>query len=106
LFNNESLDSAVERSSISLWQDVNILMFYCFPKPFDPDIVFSSTAAVHADPHLRVLSTGIKPCLSEKAGVLYKKSLQAFTPADLLYWIAKAVLKFFLLIIIYSTHNH
>ena len=35
-----------------------------------------------------------------------KKDLPAFTLADLLYWIAKAVLKFFLLIIIYSTHNH
>ena len=44
---NESLDSAVERSSVFLWQDVNILIFYCFPKPFDPDIVFSSTAAGH-----------------------------------------------------------
>ena len=29
-----------------LWQDVNILIFFCFPKPFDPDIFFSSTAAV------------------------------------------------------------
>ena len=35
-----------------------------------------------------------------------KKDLPAFILADLLYWIAKAVLKFFLLIIIYSTHNH
>ena len=31
---------------VFLWQDVNILIFCCFPKPFDPDIVFSSTAAV------------------------------------------------------------
>ena len=60
---NESLDSAVERSSVFLWQNINILIFYCFPKPFDPDIVFSSTAAVHADSRLRVLSIGIKPCL-------------------------------------------
>ena len=56
---NESLDSAVERSPVSLWQNVNVLIFYCFPKPLNPDIVFSSIAAVHADPHLRVLSTGI-----------------------------------------------
>lgn len=51
----ESLDSAVERRPVFLWQNVNILIFYCFPKPFDPDIVFSSTAAVHADVYLRVL---------------------------------------------------
>ena len=57
---NESLDSAVERSPVFLWQDVNILIFYCFSKPFDPDIVFSSAAAVHANPHLRVLSPGCR----------------------------------------------
>ena len=67
---NESLDSAVERRPVFLWQDVNILIFYCFPKPFDPDIVFSSTAAVHADPHLRVLSTGIKLCLASELTTL------------------------------------
>ena len=64
---NESLDSAVERRPVFLWQDVNILIFYCFPKPVDPDIVFSSTAAVHA---LRVLSTGIKPCLASELTTL------------------------------------
>ena len=64
---NESLDSAVERRPVFLWQDVNILIFYCFPKPFDPDIVLSSTAAVHA---LRVLSTGIKPCLASELTTL------------------------------------
>ena len=67
---NDSLDSAVDRSSVFPWQDVNILIFYCFPKPFDPDIVFSSTAAVHADPHLRMLSTGIKPCLASELTIL------------------------------------
>lgn len=66
----ESLDSAVERSPVFLWQDVNILIFYCFLKPFDPDIVFSSTAAVHDDPHLRVLSTGIKPCFASELTTL------------------------------------
>ena len=67
---NESLDSAVERRPVFLWQDVNILIFYCFPKPFDPDIVFSSTAAVHTDPHLRVQSTDIKPCLASELTTL------------------------------------
>ena len=67
---NESLDSAVEHRPVFLWQDVNILILYCFPKPFDPDIVFSSTAAVHTDPHLRVLSTGIKPCLASELTTL------------------------------------
>jgi hypothetical protein len=67
---NESLDSAVERGLVFLWQDVNILVFYRFPKSFDPDIVFSSPAAVHDDPHLRVLSTGIKPCLASELTTL------------------------------------
>jgi len=53
---NESLDSAVERSPVFLWQDVNVLIFYCFPKSFDPDIVFSLAVADHADPHLRLLN--------------------------------------------------
>ena len=67
---NESLDSAVERSSVFLWQDVNILIFYCFPKPFDPDIVFSSAAAVRANPHLRVLNAGFKPRLTSELTTL------------------------------------
>ena len=67
---NESLDSAVERRPVSLWQDVNILIFYCFPKLFDPDIVFSSTAAAHANPYLRALSTGIKLCLASELTTL------------------------------------
>jgi len=67
---NESLDSAVKRSPVFLWQDVNILIFYCFSKPFDPDIVFSSTSAVHTDPHPRVLSTGIKPSLASELTTL------------------------------------
>jgi hypothetical protein len=67
---NESLDSAVERSPVFLWQDANILIFYCFLKPFDTDIVFSSAAAVHADPHLRVLSPCIKPCLASELTTL------------------------------------
>ena len=66
---NESLDSAVERRPVFLWQDVNILILY-FPKPFDSDIVFSLTASVHADSHLRVLSTGIKPCLASELTIL------------------------------------
>ena len=67
---NQSLDFAVERRPVFLWQDVNILIFYRFPKPFDPDIVVSSTAGVHTDPHLRVLSTGIKPCLASELTTL------------------------------------
>jgi hypothetical protein len=37
---NESLDSAVERGPVFLWQNVNILAFYRFPKSLDPDLVF------------------------------------------------------------------
>ncbi len=53
---NESLNSAVERGPVFLWHDVNILVFYRFPKSFDPNVVFSPASAVHADPHLRLLS--------------------------------------------------
>ena len=51
---NESLDSAVERRPVFLWHDVNILIFYCFPKPFDPDIVFNPAVADHADLRLEL----------------------------------------------------
>ena len=63
---NESLDSAVERGPVFLWQNVNILAFYRFPKSFNSDVIFSSAAAVHADPHLRVLRTGFNPCLASE----------------------------------------
>ena len=69
---NESLDSAIERRPVFHWQDINILIFYCFPKPFNPDIVFRLTAAIHADPHLRALSTGIKPCLASELTILVR----------------------------------
>ena len=45
---NESLDSAIERGPVFLWLDVNILVFYRFPKSFNPNVVFGPAAAVHA----------------------------------------------------------
>ena len=45
---NESLDSAVERGLVFLWPVVNILVFYRFPKSFNPNVVFGPAATVHA----------------------------------------------------------
>ena len=44
---NESLDSAVERRPVFLMQDVNVLIFNCFPKSFVIHIIFSSATAAH-----------------------------------------------------------
>ena len=38
---NESLDSAVERGLVFLWLVVNILVFYRFPKSFNPNVVLA-----------------------------------------------------------------
>ena len=57
---NESLDSAVERGPVFIWLDVNILVFYRFPKSFNPNIVFGSTASVHADTYLSVPGCYVK----------------------------------------------
>ena len=61
---NESLDSKEQVCVVFLQLDVNILVFYRFPKSFYPDIVFSTAAAVHADLHFRVLRAGISPFLA------------------------------------------
>ena len=69
---NESLDSAVERGPVFLWLDVNILVFYRFPKSFNPNVVFSPAAAVHADSHLRVLSACFNPSLASELATLVR----------------------------------
>ena len=69
---NESLDPAIERGSVFLWQDVNILAFYRFPKSFDPDIVFSPPAAIHADTHLKVLGACFNPSLASELAALVR----------------------------------
>ena len=53
---NESLDSAVERGPVFLWLCVNILVFYRFPKSFNPNVVFSPAAAVHVDTQINWIS--------------------------------------------------
>ena len=55
---NKSLDSKEQNRTVFLRLDVNILVFYRFPKSFYHDIVFSTSAAVHADLHFRVLRAG------------------------------------------------
>ena len=45
---NETLDFAVDRGSVFLWLDANILVFYRFPKSFNPNLVFGTAAFVHA----------------------------------------------------------
>ena len=78
---NESLDSAVERGPVFLWLNVNILVFYRFPKSLNPNVVFSPAAAVHADTHLRVLSACINPSLASdrhlflKFAMIFNKAL-------------------------------
>ena len=69
---NESLDSAVERGPAFLWLHVNILVFYRFPKSFNPNVVFSPAAAVHADTHLRMLSACFNPSLASELATLIR----------------------------------
>ena len=69
---NESLNSAVERGSVFLWKEINILVFYRFPKSFDPNVVFSPASAVHADHHLRMLSACVNPCLASELATLIR----------------------------------
>ena len=69
---NESFDSAVERDPVFLWLDVNILVFYRFPKSFKPNIDFGPAAAVHADTHLRVLGTCLNPSLASELAALVR----------------------------------
>ena len=61
---NESLDSKEQVCAVFLWMDVNILVFYRFPKSFYLDVALGAAAAVHADLHLRVLSAGISQFLT------------------------------------------
>ena len=44
----ESLDSVVMCVLVFLWLDVNILVFYRFPKSSDPNGVFNPTETAHA----------------------------------------------------------
>lgn len=69
---NESLNSAVERGPVFLWYNVNILVFYRFPKSFDPNVVSSPAAAIHADHHLRMLSACVNPCLASELATLIR----------------------------------
>ena len=46
---NESLDSKEQVRAVFLRPDVNVLIFYRFPKSFYPDVVFCAAAAVHTD---------------------------------------------------------
>lgn len=68
----EFLNSSVESAPVFLWHDVNILVFYRFPTSFDPNVVLSPAAAVHADPHLRMLSVCVNPRLACKLATLIK----------------------------------
>ena len=51
---NESLDSKEQVRAVFLRLDVNVLVFYRFPKSFNPNVVFGTASAVHADLHFRV----------------------------------------------------
>ena len=51
---NESLDSKELVRAVFLQLDVNVLVFYRFPKSFNPNVVFGTASAVHADLHFRV----------------------------------------------------
>ena len=70
---NESLDSKEQARTVFLQLDVNVLVFYRFPKFFYPDVVFC--AAVHTRLHLRIFSTGVSPFLSEFFNFVYLKLL-------------------------------
>ena len=47
--------------AVFLRLDVNVLIFYSFPKSFNPNVVFGAATAVHADPQSRVQSAGVSP---------------------------------------------
>lgn len=46
---NESLDSKEQVRAIFLRLDVNVLIFYRFPKSFYLDVILGAAATVHAD---------------------------------------------------------
>ena len=51
---NESLDSKEQVRAVFLRLDVTVLVFYRFPTSFNPNVVFGTASAVHADLHFRV----------------------------------------------------
>lgn len=69
---NESLDSKEQVRAGLLRLDVNVLVFYCFPKSLNPDVVLAAAAAVHADLHFRVLSAGVSPFLAGELAALVR----------------------------------
>ena len=52
--------------------DVNVVIFYRSPKSLNPDVVLRPAAAVHADPHLRVLRTAAFPFPASKLAALVR----------------------------------
>lgn len=69
---DESLDSKEQVRAVFLWLDVNVLVFYRFPKSFYPNVVFGAAAAVHADLHLRVFGTCLRPLPACKLATLIR----------------------------------
>lgn len=69
---DESLDSKEQVRAVFLWLNVNVLVFYRFPKSFYPNVVFCSAATVHAYLHLRALGTCLRPLLACKLAALVR----------------------------------
>lgn len=69
---NESMDTLIQFYTVVLWQQVNKLIFYRFPKSLYPDIVFSPTSSIHAYLHLWVSITSINPSFASELTALVR----------------------------------
>ena len=69
---NESKDSLIKRSAVFLRLDINIVIFFSSPKPFNPDVVLCSAMAVHTDPHFRMLCTRSFPIQAGELTILIR----------------------------------
>lgn len=69
---HESKDSLIKSCAVFLRMDVNVIIFNCSPKYFNPDVVLCPASTVHTDPHLRVLRTAIFPFLTSKLAALVR----------------------------------